>query len=454
MVAGGAGAAHAKKMTLPELLEAAREVSPGMHAAHAATEGVEAQVSEARRNWLPQGSLQSVLAPSPKISCYDATPGMAVPPGTPTDKYNCVQTGSPEASIWDVNWTHVFTRTEVTLIQPVWDFGKIAAGVEAAKAGVGVSEQKESAARGDVEQNVRKAYWGLKLARDILDMLDTGSGYVDDGQSKIDKDLDKGTGTASVTDKLRMRTVRAEVDARILEAKRGQGLARDGLRALLGPQTPDDIDVDDEPFEPVAIQEHPVTYYEDLARYNRPEARLVDYAVKAKGALADLERRKEYPDLVLIATGAFARAQDVQDPQNAFMSHYFHSTTAGVAAALRMQLDLGPRIARATRTAAEAEEVGYRKAEALGGIQLEVRKAYGEVTEAQARIRAVQKGQRAAKAWMAAVVQNFSLGLAETRDLTDALLAFFNMQARYLQAVYDYNIAVAALTRATGASEL
>jgi outer membrane protein TolC len=450
----GARAAHAKKMTLPELLELARQASPGMQAAAAATEAMEAQVSEARRNWLPQGDLLSILSPSPRIHCYATTPGDTIPPGTPEDSNNCVRTSSPEARITDVNWTHFFTRTEVRLIQPVWDFGKISAGVAAARAGVGVTQEKQNAARADVEQNVRRAYWGMKLARDALDMLDTGSGYVDEGAQKLEKDLAKGTGTASVTDKLRMRTVRAEVDARILEAKRGQGLARDGLRVLLGPQAPPDIDVDDDDFAPIDVKEHPVTYYEDLARYNRPEARLLDYAVKAKSALADLERRKEYPDLVLIGTAAFARAQDVDDPQNAFVSHYFNSTTAGVAAALRMQLDLGPRLARATRTSAEAAEISFRRTEALGGIALEVRKAYGEMTEASERVKAVQKGEKAAKSWISAVAQNFALGLSEARDLTDALLAFFNMRYRYLQAVFDYNVAVAALTRATGASDL
>jgi outer membrane protein TolC len=451
----GARAALAKKMSLPELLELARQASPGMQAAAAATEGMEAQVSEARRNWLPQGDLLSILAPSPTISCYPATTDKSkAVEGSPTDPNNCVQTNSPEARIWDVNWRHVFTRTEVKLIQPVWDFGKISAGVAAARAGVGVSQEKQNAARADVELNVRKAYWGMKLARDILDMLDTGSGYVDDGQSKLEKDLEKGTGTASVTDKLRMRTVRAEVDARILEAKRGQGLARDGLRVLLGPQAPPEVDVDDDDFTPVEVKEHPVTYYEDLARYSRPESRLLAYAVKAKSALADLDRRKEYPDIVLIGTAAFARAQDVQDPNNAFVSHYFNSTTAGVAAAVRMPLDIGPRLARASRTNAEAAEIGFRRTEALGGITLEVRKAYGEMTEASERIKALAKGEKAAKSWMSAVVQNFAVGLSEARDLTDALLAFFNMRARYLQAVFDYNIAVAALTRATGSADL
>jgi outer membrane protein len=447
-----APAALAKKLTLPELLDLARAASPGIQATGAATEAMEAQVSEARRNWLPQGDLLSVLAPSPKVHCLNEM-------GLPSVKMDgisqdCVQTTTGEASITEVAWTRVFTRTEIRLIQPVWDFGKISAGVAAARAGVGVAQERQAGARADVEQNVRKAYWGMKLARDVLDMLDSGSGYVDDGQKRLDKDLEAGTGNVSVTDKLRMRTVRAEVDARILEAKRGQGYARDGLRTLLGLQSSDDIDVDDEDFLPLEIKEHPVTYYEDLARYNRPEARLLDYAVKAKNALADLERRKAYPDLVLVGTGAFARAQEVDNPQNAFLSHFYNSTSFGVAAAVRMQLDLGPKLARADRTLAEAAEIGFRRTEALGGIALEVRKAYGEVSEARERVKAVAKGEKAAKSWISAVAQNFTVGLAEARDLTDALLAFFNMRYRYLQAVFDYNVAVAALTRATGASDL
>jgi outer membrane protein TolC len=181
---------------------------------------------------------------------------------------------------------------------------------------------------------------------------------------------------------------------------------------------------------------------------------LLDHAVRAKRALADLERRREYPDLVLIANGTLAYAGGVDDPKNAFLNHYFNSSSVGIAAALRMQLDLGPRIARASRTRAEAEEIEFRRSDALGGILFEVRKAYGELTEAQARTEAVHKGERAGKAWISAVAQNFAVGLSEARDLSDALLAFFQMRARYLQSVFDLNVAASALARATGASNL
>jgi outer membrane protein TolC len=87
-----------------------------------------------------------------------------------------------------------------------------------------------------------------------------------------------------------------------------QGLARDSLRAPVGTDTPADIDVDDDEFAPPDVVDRPVTFYEDLARAARPDVKMLESAVKAKLALADLERRKEYPDLVIIAGAVFARA--------------------------------------------------------------------------------------------------------------------------------------------------
>jgi outer membrane protein TolC len=444
--------AHAKKVTLPELLDMARAANPGLRAGAAATSAMEAQVSEARRNWLPTGDILSLVAPSPNIQCRAVASDATEPPDF--RQQNCISTTAGEATISTLDFRSVFTRTEVRLIQPVWDFGKISAGIAAARAGVEVSREREAGARADLELNVRKAYYGIKLARELVDTLEEGSGYIDDGQKRIDSDLAKGTGTATVTDKLRLRTVRAEVDARLLEAKRLGEVARDGLRALLGPDAPDDIDIDEEPLTPLEVKPRTVSFYEDQARYSRPEVRLLDHAVKAKNALADLERRKEYPDLVLVGSATLAYAGKVDNPQNAFLSHYFNSTGAGVAAALRMQLDLGPKLARADRTRAEATETEYRRSEALGGILYEVRRAYGELTEAQARTEAVHKGERAGKAWISAVAQNFAVGLAEARDLSDALLAFFQMRARYLQSVFDLNVAASVLARATGAANL
>jgi outer membrane protein TolC len=451
----GAALAAAKRLTLPELVELARRGNPGVMASGAAAMAMEAQALEARRHWFPSGELLSFVAPVPRIQCWG--PGQVPPDDAITSRdmreQNCVTTNRnprDDPYILITGLAGAWTRTELRLVQPLWDFGKISAGVAAAEAGVGALRERQAGIAYDVELNVNKAYWGLKLARELLDTLAEGSGYLDEAAKKIDKQLEEGSGTATVTDRLRVRVLRADVDARTLEAKRLEALALDGLRTLLGSEAPPELEVDDAPLEPLEIPPRPLAFYEDRARWNRPEVRALDFAVKAKRSLSDLERRREYPDLVLIATGSFAYAPTIDTPKNAFFSNPFNSLGAGVAAALRMQLDLGPKLARAERTRVEADEMELRRSEALGGISLEVRKTYGEMTEAGARVTAIRKGERSGKAWVTAVAQNFALGLAEARDFSDALLNFFQMRARYLQAVFDLNVATAALSRATG----
>lgn len=444
--------ATAKPYRLDELLDLARKGNPGLAAGAQATAGIEAQLVEAKRNWMPTGELNSLLAPTTTIRCQDATGFMN--PDKATRENDCVRTGfTYDTSSWADAITQirgVFTRTEIKLVQPIYTFGKIAAGVAAAESGVKASQSRQFGLVADLDLNIRKAYWGAKLAREILATLNEGSGYLDQAQKKIETELADGSGDASVTDRLRLRTMRAEIDARILEAKRGADLARSGLRALIGTTAPADLDVDPDALEALTIPSRPLAEYEEGALRSRPEVKALEHMVAAKRALAEVEYRRQYPDIVLIGTAAYAYANAVDTPHNAFAYNPFNTTGAGVAAGLRMPLDLGQKSAHAAKLRAEAEEAEQKRREALGGISFEVEKAHTELKEAEERMKVVQKGEKAGRQWIAAVAQNIAVGLSEAKDFSDALLAFFQARIRYLQSMYDYNLAAAALTRATG----
>jgi outer membrane protein TolC len=437
--------AAARAYKLDELIEMARKTNPGLAAGAQATASVEAQLSEANRSWMPTGDVTSLFAPVPEIRC-----GEKSDPNYGDKDYrenHCAQTTNPEASI---NFRGVFTRTELHLVQPLFTFGKIDAGKIAAQQGVIASKNREEGMVADLDLNIKKAYWGLKLARAVYDTLTEGTSYLDDAQKQVDKELAAGTGSVTQTDKLRLRTVRAELDVRLLEARRMADFARNGLRALLGPDAPADLDIDAEPLEPLDVPKRPLGHYEEQARLSRPEVRALDHFVASKRALADLERRKQYPDLVLLATAAYAYASSIDNPQNAFANDPFNTAYVGAAIALRFPIDFGVRNAHAVRVQAEAEESAARRREALGGIAFEVQRAYGELTEATDRLQAVRLGERAGKAWITAVAQNFATGLAEAKDFSDALAASFQFRVRVLQAVFDLNVAAASLARATG----
>lgn len=442
--------AFAKGYTLAELLEMARRANPGVTANAQATEQIQAQVLEAKLSYLPTGELNSLIAPSPDIHCTQAT--TPVPPGLSQREWNernCVSTDVPVASI-----SHgiggIFTRTEVRLYQPVYTFGKLSSALRAARAGVEASRGRETIGLADLELNVRKAYFGAKLARELESTLKEGIGFLDEAQTRIQKDLDEGSGSVSVTDKLRLVTTRAEIDARVLEARKGSALAREGLRALLGSAAPDDLEVDDAPLEALDVTVRPLSYYEEQARLSRPEVHALTHLVAAKRALADFEWRKQLPDLLIVGSATAAYASNVDYPRNAFFNNPFNTFSAGIAGALRFNLDIGPRYARSVRVRAEADEAESRRREALGGIAFDVARAHGDLSEASDRMKVTARGQKSAQSWIAAVAQNLEVGLAEAKDFSDALLAFFQQRVRHIQAVYDFDIAAATLTRATG----
>ena len=250
--------------------------------------------------------------------------------------------------------------------------------------------------------------------------------------------------------------MRTEIEVRLLEAKRLEEVARSGLRALLNLDSGEDLDVDDEDFEPLEVPNHPLAYYEEQARLSRPEVRTLEYAVKAKRALASLEHRKLYPDLVLIGQISFAYAPTIDSPQNAFANNPFNGYGGGVAAALRLPLDFGPKLARGERTRAEAGRdrgpprggAGRRRLRGQQGLPASCRRPRrGSLRCARAR-RPARPGWRRSR-------RTSRSGWPDSRDFSDALLQSFKMRTFALQAVYDLNDlgGLPAFARATGAAD-
>jgi outer membrane protein TolC len=89
-------------------------------------------------------------------------------------------------------------------------------------------------------------------------------------------------------------------------------------------------------------------------------------------------------------------------------------------------------------------EVAERAAE------FKVREAHQQALEARARLDAARLGAKSARGWLASVAQADAVGAASTRDLADAYLAYFTLQSRTIESTYEWNVAIAALGRATG----
>jgi outer membrane protein TolC len=448
-----ASGAAARRYTLPLLLAKARESSPSVEASLYSLRVAEAQLSEAKRMLIPSGNLDVLLAPTPKVNCD--LPDDIVTTATAEERAtkewrarHCLTTPSmPTPQL--VGIEGFLVRFELSLAWPVFTFGKLTAAREAARAGVSAGHGRMGLARAAVEHDVRRAYYGLKLARELRSTIDEGKKYVDDAIKKVKEDLDQDQGTSTVTDLRRLQILNAEVKARRFETDRGEAIAMAALRALIPGLK--GFDIDEEPLEAPAASSRSVADFQDQARHHRAEVRLVDAGVAARRAALKLQQATFFPDVLVVGKLSYAYTSSAEAPSNAYFNNPLNGLGFGGGLALRLSWDYGIKTARLARARAELLETQALRRAALGGIDLEVEKAHAEIDEARKRIDATHEGERVANLWLKAVSEKHSMGLSETKELGDAVSAFFQMRLRWLQALYDARMAEASLIKATGA---
>jgi outer membrane protein TolC len=421
------------------------------HATVAAAEaGVEAArnlLTEARRAYWPSFTLEGLIAPSVTIRCSDGGV-LSGDPANPVRSSLCLSgdVHNPATSLPE----DVLTRWEMKLNMPIYTFGRLAAARDSAEQTLATSVHRLDAARLELAYQAKRAYYGLKVARELLDMANEGREKLSDAIKHVEEGLEKGGGNDSETDRLRLKVAASLVDSHTLEAGKAERLARAGLKVLLPGHT-DVIDVDEAPIEEVAVPERPLAAYVELARKHRPEALMLRYGELAARANVAANEAAFFPDITLTGNvyGLLATSEN-DDPLSPYMLHPFAPWGYGAGLVIRWGLDLHLKIPRYERAKADHRAVAEAARASWDTMTLDIATAYENIDEAHHRIEVLTRGEKAARSWLTAILQNFAVGTAEAREFNDALLAYFEAHGRYLQAIYDYNMAVAWMSRLCG----
>ncbi len=419
LLVSSAAAAAPLKLTLDQVTAKAL-AGPKARMADDDREAYEARVDEADAARYPHIKLSAFGTISPKITC---------------DIPDCTQT-SPQN--FELAYSGFYGSAQLDLTQPLYTFGKIDHARKAARLGVAAENALADEAAGDVAVDAARAYWGVKLAREIGFMLDDGIEQIAKASAglKDRKDL-------SITDRQRVAVLLATAKAQRAEAGQQERAALAGLRAITGLV---DADIDDEPLD-VAKSELDASKL-DGAR--RPQTRAATQGALAADELAAMQAAYYWPDFALVAGAVFARAQGVTDPPGAFFNDPYNREGAGLVLGLQWTVEpwtVGARVARARAEAKKAHDTADL---AQLGARYDADSAAAEVTGAKAKLDASTEGEKAAHTWLAAVLQNEAIGAAEPKDLADAYIAWFQMRAQYDAAIFQWNVALVRAGRATG----
>ncbi len=420
--------------SLAECLALADRNHPNLWAARARLAYSHAQLDEAK--WLPWWQVGA-----------DATVGV-LPKLAGTAFYNETPASLRNQPFLNLTEPQPLLQFSIGGAIPLYTFGKITAGRQAAEAGVRVNEWDMEKIRQQVRMDVRRAYFGLMLAHDAQYLLDEIVSLLEKAVGNMKKKLASRDPSIEEIDLLRIELYREETLARSGEPKRGETFAIAALRFLTGVQTA--FEIVDEPLKRPARTMGPVVQYLTAARLHRGEVNQARAGVAARRALVDLARSRLYPDIGIGYRAAYSIAPSASQQTTAWIGDPFNYLYWGFAIGARWNLDLLPQAARIAQAEAQLEESRAFERLALGGVAVEVENAYGIALEAKTREEYWDKAEHRTRQWISTAQDSIDLGTKDERALLEPLRAYFNARVNHLYALMDFSVALSELARVTG----
>ncbi len=194
------------QFTLPECLSLADRNFPNLWAARARLANVHAQLDEAR--WTPwsQWSASSSFGVMPPIQ------GSVLFPQSNLSARNISTLSSLEP----------FFNFSISGQIPLYTWGKIDNALRAAEANVRVNEWDMEKAKQQVHMDVRRAWYGLQLARDAKYVVDDAIHRIDKGIDGVREKIRKADPNVGEVDALRLETYKQDVISQSLSAPKGR----------------------------------------------------------------------------------------------------------------------------------------------------------------------------------------------------------------------------------------
>ena len=123
---------------------------------------------------------------------------------------------------------------------------------------------------------------------------------------------------------------------------------------------------------------------------------------------------------------------------------------AGLALAFRTTLDFGIKIGKYDEARAQERQLAAKREQALGGIAIEIRKAWLDAAEARGRRKILAHSEKVARGWYTATDQALQTGVADARDLAESARNYVELRLRHLQALMDQNVTLCTLKSVSG----
>jgi outer membrane protein TolC len=431
------------RVSLTEAITSALEVSPEVDQRRAQRRFASARSDQARASrYLTDLSFSAASSFAPGLD--------NVPPGTPENE---LYLDPNVENDWTIGALRPFGRAEIAARQPLFTWGELSGNIEAAEHGVAVEEARVEQKALEVAARTGELYYTLLLTQALDRLADRTGDVIDRAKREIDRLLEEGDESVDQADLFQTRLTEEEYERRLVEIKQNRATARSALRRQLFLPDGATVAVADEELRPLDFSVHPdsLAHYIELGLRNRPEVDQAAAGVEAREALVDVARSDFYPKLgVQASLSQSVTLPPRPNPDNAFVGDSFMGTGTRTGLGLQLNLNFGQTAARVEQAEAELNEVEHQQTAARQLVRFEVEEAYRNLLIAKTAVESRNRSTTIAGEWLRTEQIDFDLGFGDTENLVKAVRASLEAEARYVEAVKQYNVAVLKLLRATG----
>ncbi len=339
---------------------------------------------------------------------------------------------------------------ELSVAQPVYTFGKIAALKRLAAQGIEIGKATRKVAADEMRYQVAKAYWGLVMVNGMKDMIADGLKLVDEQRVKLEKQRDEGDEKFNQADLFRLQIFQADIEDKVRLTERTRQAALDGLRMAMDDSMDVLVEPLDEEIVPLEVKLLPMEAYEALALANQPRLIGMRDGTAAKLELVEYAKTQLYPDLAFVARVAGTYAPTRSTTTDSIASNPNNVANSGAGFALSWNIDIFRNLAKLEQAKVEYNQQATQEKGEREKTRTEVRQLYREAVDAHEMLKVHEQAMKSARGWLNASSQMYEDGFEEFPEVLRAIEAYTRRRFAFLEAIFNHNLAVAALSRGVG----
>lgn len=351
---------------------------------------------------------------------------------------------------FDPSGVSLWTNVTLSVIKPLYTFGKIENYTEAARANVIVKQGDVRLKRGETILDVKRAYYGYLAARDSRFLLTDVKQRVDGAIDMVQNWLDDGNSNVRQSDLYALQAGSALIGRYLAEAGATEQVALDGLRVLTGAGLGGEFTVADRALKPVPLPEEDLPALQQAALARRPEMAQVEAGLRARRALVAANKASDRPNVYAGAAGLLSFSPNRDRLDNPYIADPFNDAGLTPLIGLKWDWNGGVQAAQVAKAEAELNALIAKSAVAREGIPFQVAEQYHQVRAYHEAVTRLADASRAARRWMIASFADFEAGMEKGDKVVTALQGYVLAHTEYLKTVFDYNMHVARLLNVTG----